>query len=119
MEENKMILKGNIEIGNFNYYKYPQQKIPSMVCDLIQNGYFLGQFEYVKLRKELSIIFETDRVKDSKSVLDEFAKEVGLINKSYTIYTFKDKLSMSFDDFQEVSKSLIATLNEFIEENKE
>lgn len=111
-----MELVNNIEIDEFNYYKYPEQTIPSMEATIKSGNNTLGTIVYIKFKKSLTFIFETNKVKEHKELLDKLFEELGFIINYDTKYSLNYKISLSYDEFKQVSQNLIDTLNEYIKE---
>lgn len=112
-----MELTSNIRIEEFNYYKYPEQTIPSMEATIESGNNTLGTIIYIKFKKSLTFIFETNKVKEDKELLDKLFEELGFIVNYGTKYSLNYGISLSYDEFQQLSHNLIDTLNDYIKEN--
>lgn len=109
-----------MEVTNFEYVKYPDVKVPYMHCVIEDdNNQQIGSIEYKKFNGVLEVTLETFKLKKliELEILEEFFTSISFHSKYSSNFTYSNKIKITFEEFQSLSKTIVEALEETIEDN--
>lgn len=108
-----------MEVTNFEYIKYPEVKVPYMHCIIKNGNQQIGSIEYKKFNGVLEVILGTFKLKEviGLEVIKDFFTSISFHSKNSYNFTYSNKIKITFEEFQSLSRTIIEALEETIEDN--